>query len=159
MLNDAVKNYLSKSVLCWLATANKSGEPNVSPKEVFTYEGDQILLIANIASPVSVGNIRENPMVCVSFVDVFIQKGYKIKGEARILEKKDPDYEHKEKHLTDLFSSDFPIKSIIEVTVQKVATIQAPSYFLNPQVTEQTQIKNAMKTYGVRPEDVNQKLN
>lgn len=154
MLDESVKKYLSKSVLCWLATVNNSGEPNVSPKEVFTNEGDQILLIANIASPVSVKNISENPMVCVSFVDVFIQKGYKLKGRARIIDKMDSDFERKERLLTDLFSSYFPIKSIIEVTVQNVATIQAPSYFLNPQVTEQTQIESAMKTYGVRPEHV-----
>lgn len=152
-MDDLVKNYLDKSVLCWLATSNKANEPNVSPKEVFTYVGDHTILIANIASPASVQNIRENPKVCVSFIDVFIQKGFKIKGVAKLVEKEDVDFEKKEKLLSDLFSADFPIKSIIEVTVEQIESIKAPSYFLNPQVTEQSQMESAMKTYKVKVED------
>ncbi|WP_313952801.1 pyridoxamine 5'-phosphate oxidase family protein [Accumulibacter sp.] len=35
MLTDDVLNYIKRSVLCWLATADADGAPNVSPKEVF----------------------------------------------------------------------------------------------------------------------------
>ncbi|MFK5037181.1 pyridoxamine 5'-phosphate oxidase family protein, partial [Klebsiella pneumoniae] len=71
MITEEVKNYIDKSVLCWLATSNRQNEPNVSPKEIFTYKDDKTLLIANIASPNSIANINENPNVCVSFVDIF----------------------------------------------------------------------------------------
>ncbi|WP_194972628.1 pyridoxamine 5'-phosphate oxidase family protein [Aquiflexum lacus] len=153
MINSEVKKYIDKSVLCWLATVNELNEPNVSPKEVFTYDGEHTLLIANIASPVSIKNIRENPNVCVSFIDVFIQKGFKIKGTARVIEKKDAGFEKKAKLLTDLFTDNFPIISVIEVNVKKVDQIQAPSYFLYPDKTEQSQIESAMKTYKVKPID------
>lgn len=69
MINSEVKKYIDKSVLCWLATVNGLNEPNVSPKEVFTYVGEHTLLIANIASPNSIKNISENPNVCISFID------------------------------------------------------------------------------------------
>ena len=75
MISVEIKNYIERSVLCWLATADAAGVPNVSPKEIFVPFGDDHLLIANIASPESVKNIRGNPHVCVSFVDVFVQKG------------------------------------------------------------------------------------
>jgi len=85
MISKEVKKYIDESVLCWLATSNSQNEPNVSPKEVFTYKDDKTLLIANIASPGTIGNIKENSKVCVSFVDVFVQKGYKLKGNAIII--------------------------------------------------------------------------
>ncbi|MFT4203707.1 MAG: pyridoxamine 5'-phosphate oxidase family protein [Chitinophagaceae bacterium] len=151
MITDEVKKYIQKSVLCWLATANGQNEPNVSPKEIFTYKDDTTLLIANLASPNSVANIKENPNVCVSFVDVFVQKGFKIKGTATLIDKDDDDFKEKVKPLTDLFTDKFPIKTLIEIQVTKVASIQAPSYFLYEGTTEQYQIERAMVTYNVGP--------
>ncbi len=82
MLNNTIKASIQGSVLCWLATVGSDGMPNVSPKEIFASFGDESLIIANIASPQSVKNVEFCSKVCVSFVDVFIQKGCKIKGEA-----------------------------------------------------------------------------
>jgi uncharacterized protein len=150
MMNDKVKEYISKAVLCWLATSNRQNEPNVPPKEIFTYKDDTTLLIANIASPVSIQNIKENPNVCVSFVDIFIQKGYKIKGVATLIDKDDEDFKIKVKPLTDLFTGQFPIQSIIQISVKGVHTIVAPSYFLYKHTTEQSQTESAMRTYKVK---------
>ena len=55
------ENYFDQFVLCWLATVSEKGVPNVSPKELFIFEREKQLLIANIASPQSVKNIRANP--------------------------------------------------------------------------------------------------
>lgn len=151
MIGGEVKKYIDNSVLCWLATSNKNNEPNVSPKEIFTYGDDKTLLIANIASPNSINNIRDNPNVCVSFVDVFVQKGFKLKGTAIIVDQNDGNFGEKVKPLTDLFTDEFPIKSVIEIKVTKIDVIRAPSYFLYPERTEQFQIESAMKTYKVRP--------
>jgi len=151
MINNEVKNYIDRSVLCWLATSNSENEPNVSPKEIFTWLDDTTVLIANVASPNSVNNIKDNPNVCVSFVDVFIQKGFKLKGIATLVDKADDDFREKVKPLTDLFTDQFPIKGVIEIKVTKVAKIQAPSYFLYPETTEQSQIASAMRTYKVKP--------
>lgn len=153
MLTDEVKKYINKSVLCWLATSNLQNEPNVSPKEIFAHDGDNTLLIAHIASPNSVENIKDNPHVCVTFVDIFIQKGFKLKGKATLISKEDIDFIEKVKPLTDLFSDKYPIKSVIEITITKVDPILAPSYFLYPERTEQFQIESAMETYHVRPRD------
>jgi hypothetical protein len=151
MITDEVKEYIDKSVLCWLATSNKQNEPNVSPKEIFTYKDDRTVLIANVASQNSVNNIKDNPNVCVSFVDVFVQKGFKLKGTAVLIDQNDPRYIEKVKPLTDLFTDEFPIKTVIEIEIVKVDKIQALSYFLYPDRTEQFQIENAMRVYKVKP--------
>ena len=95
MLTTDIKKYIDQSVLCWLATVSKDGIPNVSPKEIFTYLDDEHIGVAHIASPNSLRNIKANPNVCVSFVEVFVQKGYKLVGQAEIIQRTHPDFEKK----------------------------------------------------------------
>ena len=59
-LTSEIKNYIDKSVLCWLATASIEGVPNVSPKEIFIYYGSNAIIIANIVSPQTLKNIKKN---------------------------------------------------------------------------------------------------
>ncbi|WP_340203480.1 pyridoxamine 5'-phosphate oxidase family protein [Ascidiimonas sp. W6] len=151
MITKQVKKYIDNSILCWLATIDNAGMPNVSPKEVFTYENEECLLIANIASPGSVRNIKENPKVCVSFINVFIQKGFKLKGEATISTPKDFSFEKKVAFLKPIAGDLFPIASIISVKVIEVQTIIAPKYHLFPNTTESQQIASAMQVYSVQP--------
>ena len=82
ILNSDLKAMAKRSVLCWLATADERGQPNVSPKEVFAVADDEHIVVANIASPGSAKNIRVNGKLCLSLVDVFAQKGVKVIGTA-----------------------------------------------------------------------------
>ncbi len=145
-----IEKYIDKSVLCWLATVDEVGHPNVSPKEMFTHHNGK-LIIANIASPQSMKNLSGNDAVCVSMVNVFTQKGIKLKGRARIINTMDVDFKENESILIDLYSDVYTIKSIIEVSIEKVETILAPSYVKFPERTEEMQIANAMETYKVKP--------
>jgi len=149
MFTADIKKYIHQSVLCWLATCDTDNFPNVSPKEMFAFSDDNTLLIAHLASPISIENIKHNPKVSVSFIDIFLQKGYKLKGIASIIYKEDLEFDIKVKPLTDLFTDEFPIKALIEISVTKIDVIQAPRYFLYPETTEESQINNAMKTYNV----------
>lgn len=148
ILSPDVQTYLQRSVLCWLATANADGIPNVSPKEVFAAHGDETVLVANIASPGSIRNVRVNPNVCLSFVDVFAQKGYKLRGTAAIVPKTDPRYAGLEQALQKR-AQGFLIISVIEILVTAVEPILAPSYRMVPGTTEESQIQSALKAYGV----------
>jgi uncharacterized protein len=147
MLTPEIKHYIDKSILCWLATVSKDLEPNVSPKELFTYTDDTTLLIANIASPQSANNIKTNPKVCVSFIDVLVQKGYKVKGNAKIIEKTDDAFIVKSKILTKKYTDLFPFVSIIEINITKVDAILAPSYVFFPSTKEADQIESAVRAY------------
>lgn len=151
MLNAAIKDAMRESVLCWLATVSRKGQPNVSPKEMFVPYGDDGVLIAHIASPKSVTNIKENTAVCVSFVEVFKQKGFKLLGTAHLVEQSAPDFDVLLKELHMLGGESFPVQSIIKIKVEEVHPIIAPSYRLFPETTEQTQITQAMNSYGVCP--------
>lgn len=151
MFNDAVREDISRSVLCWLATVDGDGQPNVSPKEIFTHHGDDTLLIADIASPRSVRNIATNPLVCVSFVDVFSQRGFKVAGRARLIERDDPEFATFGALLQDIAGPDFPVRRAIHVTATRVSRILAPSYAIFPKRSVEEQRERAFSTYGVRP--------
>lgn len=150
-LNDAVRTDIANSVLCWLATVDADGMPNVTPKEMFAAHGDDRLVIADIMSAGSVRNIAAHPKVCVSFVDIFRQHGFKITGTARIVPPEADDFAALSADLVRMAGPDFPIRNVIEVTVARIARIRAPSYTLFPERTEDEHIAHTQKTYGVRP--------
>lgn len=149
ILTEEIKKSIQESVLCWLATASIDGMPNVSPKEVFASFEETHLIIANIASPQSVRNVKENPQVCVSFIEIFVQKGFQLKGKASIIKKSDENYKKMEAELLKLTEGKFPFSTITSIEVETVKAIIAPKYILYPETTEQQQIESAMKTYGV----------
>ncbi|WP_103867049.1 pyridoxamine 5'-phosphate oxidase family protein [Aquimarina sp. I32.4] len=147
MLTDEIKMYIDKSVLCWLATSSENNIPNVSPKEIFTYYGESEIIVANIASPQTIRNIKQNPNVCISFIDVFIQKGYQLKGKARMLTKENADFESMKASLSILTKGKYPFSSITNIYIEKVKPILAPKYIIYPETTEQQQIEEAIKQY------------
>ncbi len=151
MLSPQVKESADRSVLCWLATVDESGQPNVSPKEIFAVFDSEHLVIANIASPASARNIETNSRLCVSFVDVFVQKGFKVTGFARNVKKHDPDFSLWSSPLAKMAGPRFPIHSVFLVQATAVEPILAPSYRLHPDETsEESQIASAMQTHGVQ---------
>lgn len=151
MIDKAVLQYIKQSVLCWLATIDEDGTPNVSPKEIFCAHDERTLLIANIASPGSRRNIVANRGVCVSFIDIFVQKGYKIKGMATVVKSSDPAFPALAQPLAELAGARFPFVSLFRIDVRSVEPIVAPSYRVFPDIGETDQIEAAMRTYGVQP--------
>lgn len=153
MLTPEVRQYIERSVLCWLATVDAEGRPNVSPKEIFAALDDARLVIAHIASPGSVRNLRACERACVSFVDVFVQKGFKVRGRAAVVEPADPRFAELAAPLERMTGGAFPVRGVIEVVAESVEAIRAPSYHLVPGTTEEGQITSAMAAYGVRPRE------
>ena len=147
-LTKKIKDAIHSSVLCWLATSSSDHIPNVSPKEIFTYYKDDKIIIANIASPQSVKNIKRNEKVCVSFIDILVQKGFQLKGKARIVSKENAGFTDMEQILLQMTEGKFPFSSIIEISITSAKPIIAPRYILYPETTEKEQIESAKKTYG-----------
>lgn len=150
ILTNEVREYAEKSVLCWLATCDDNGQPNVSPKEIFAIADGEHILVANIASPKSTKNIRVNQKVCLSFVDVFVQKGFKILGTATEVKASTPDYTRWAAPLLAMAGDRYPIHSVFVIKAASVEPIVAPSYRYYPmETTEESQIQSALRTYGV----------
>ncbi|MGQ0335316.1 pyridoxamine 5'-phosphate oxidase family protein [Halomonas elongata] len=151
LITAEVRESVERSVLCWLATSDESGQPNVSPKEVFAVADSQNIVVANIASPQSAKNIRVNQKICLSFVDVFVQKGLKIIGTAAEIKPSVPEYFRWVEPLHAIAGDRYPIHSVFVVRAIAVEPIVAPSYRFYPsETTEKSQVQSALRTYGVR---------
>ena len=148
-LTAEIRQRIDKSILCWLATSSSNNIPNVSQKEIFSAYNSNQIIIANIASPESIKNIRQNQNVSVSFIDILVQKGFQVKGTAKIIESTDSEFSNIEKILLKMTGGKFPFSSIINVIVEKAKPIIAPKYILYPETTEEQQIESAKKAYGI----------
>ncbi len=149
MLTRKIIEYIDKSVLCWLATSSKENIPNVSPKEVFTHFNSEYILVANIASPRTVKNILENNQVCISFIDVLVQKGFQLKGKAEIISNSDTRFNKLSTPLLQITQGKFPFNTITKITIEEAKEIIAPKYILYPETTEEEQIESAKKLYSL----------
>ena len=150
LLNEPVREAARRSVLCWLATVDASGQPNVSPKEIWTIADDEHVVVAHIASPVSARNVAQQAQVCLSFVDVFVQKGFKLKGTGHEVPADDPAFTLWAAPLLAMVGQRFVIQSVLVIRVTSVAPIVAPSYRFYPnETTEAFQVLSAMRVYGV----------
>jgi predicted pyridoxine 5'-phosphate oxidase superfamily flavin-nucleotide-binding protein len=72
--------------LGFVATVNADGTPNLSPKGTLTVWDDDHLVFADLDSPGTVANLRRDPRVEVNVVDPFVRKGYRFRGEARVID-------------------------------------------------------------------------
>ena len=139
------------AVLCWLATCGRDGQPNVSPKEIWHWEQKRFV-IADIASAGSIRAIRDNPKVCVSLIDIFRETGHKLIGTAQIHEGGTEAFDRNVAPLRDKAGPDFPIRNVIDVQVQKLVPILAPSWRVFPERDAEDHIRRSHATYRVRPE-------
>ncbi len=150
-MDPEIRAAARQAVLCWLATTDAEGTPNVSPKEVFVPVSASTVAIADIASGGTVRNLAANPRACLSFVDVFAQKGYKLVGTAFVHAPGSAGYRDLAPQLLAMAGDRFRIRNIIALRVERTALIRAPSYVFVPDVTERDMREQAYRTYGVRP--------
>ena len=116
-LPEEAKKIIARVMPAFVATASKTGKPNVSPKGSFQVLDDEHVVFAEIASPQTIANIRENPQVSILVFDPDTFGGCRISGKAQIIESGE---------LLDSFKAQFaPMKmdvhSVVKVKVEHTA--------------------------------------
>ena len=86
LLTPDMKRVVEEQRLGFVATVCPDGTPNLSPKGTTAVWDDDHLVFANIRSPGTLANLRQNASVEVNVVDPFVRKGYRFKGVASVLE-------------------------------------------------------------------------
>jgi len=117
-LSAEAKKIISEYGPALIATASKDGKPNVSPKGSFRVLDDEHVIFANIASPRTMANLKENPQLTAIMLDRSSRKGCRIWGKVEILNDGD---------LFDSVSSEFSqkgarVKNVVKVTLEEAAT-------------------------------------
>ena len=103
----------------WVATASKSGHPNVTPKGSLKLLDDQHVIFADLFSLKTRQNLKENPQVAVTVIDPATAKGYQIKGKAELLTT-GPLFEEMATHLKGSPRGLPPLQYLVKITVESV---------------------------------------
>ncbi|MBM4444185.1 MAG: pyridoxamine 5'-phosphate oxidase family protein [Chloroflexi bacterium] len=116
-LPEEAKKIISSVQPAFVATASKNGKPNASPKGSLRVLDDEHVAFAEIASPKTLANLKENPQVAIMVFDPATWGGCRIEGKAEILDSGD---------LLESFKAQFaPLKMkvryAIKVAVEEVS--------------------------------------
>lgn len=114
-LSEQVKEAIATIRPALIATAGKSGKPNVSPKCSFRVLDDEHVMFAEVHSPRTIANISENPQVAVILYDSASRKGCRIWGTAEV---------HSSGALLDAMNKEYAARNVKANHVVKVAVTE-----------------------------------
>jgi hypothetical protein len=148
---------IRRTILCFAATINPDGSPNLSPKSTLTVHDDDHLLFANIASPKTVANLRRDPRIEINCVDIFSRRGYRFTGHASVRSNGDPIYDQFAAALRAEYNNAVPVHDVVLVRVISAKPILSPAYTYIAGTTEAKLRETYAAKYGMaalaRPEN------
>ena len=99
-------------------TASKTGKPNVSAKGSVRVVDDDHVAFADVASPRTVANIKENPQVAIICLDSQTRKSCRIWGKGEVLDS-GPLFDGMAAAMSKM---NMTPKNVVKVTVEEVET-------------------------------------
>ncbi len=160
MLTEEMKQFVRHERLGYVASISPDGSPNVSPKGSLTVWDDTHLVFADIESPHTVRNFNSNPKTEVNVVDPFTRKGYRFRGNAKVLRSGEEYWRVVEHYKTE--GADIRrIRAIVLIELVEVAALASPVYLLGlneadvRRLWEEYHVKSLAKTVSdlVPPND------
>jgi predicted pyridoxine 5'-phosphate oxidase superfamily flavin-nucleotide-binding protein len=126
VITQEIKDFLNLQKLGYVATVTSEGKPNISPKGTIIGWDSQTLAFADIRSPDTMKNLKENPNVELNVIDPLLRKGFLFEGQARLIQDGtlyDEILNHYRKN-----GIKSPINSIVLVAVSNVSDVTSPLY-------------------------------
>ncbi len=128
ILTEDMQRVIQEQRLGFVATVCPDGTPNLSPKGTTTVWDDDHLVFADICSPTTVANLRQNPAIEINVVDPIARKGYRFKGRATVLGE-GPEFARLVQFYRDRGTA-LPIQHVVLVTVERALPVVSPIYDL-----------------------------
>ena len=116
-LSEEAKKAIGAIQPSFVATASKTGKPNVSAKGLRIFD-DEHVLFADVSSPRTIANIKENPQVAVICLDAATRKGCRIWGRGEIIS----SGELFDKVAAELASRNMKVKNVVKISMEEVET-------------------------------------
>jgi predicted pyridoxine 5'-phosphate oxidase superfamily flavin-nucleotide-binding protein len=130
MLTEDMRSIIATYPLGFVASVNKDGTPNLSPKGTFVVLNDRQLVFGHIRSPGTVGNIAERPTIEINFLDVLARKAVRVRGHARMFSRSAPEFTPLFAALSGWKGYTDIMKGVVRVDIEKASLILSPAYDL-----------------------------
>ena len=141
-ITSEIKTFLNTHKLGYVATVSSDGKPNLSPKGTIIPWSEHLLAFANIRSPDTMMNLKNNSFVEINVIDPLSRKGYLFTGTGNII--KDTPMYHDIINYYRTNGIQSPISSIVIVHISSISIVTSPLYDLGKTENE---IKLKWKKY------------
>ncbi len=84
-LTGELRKLIAEGMPAMVATADKTGKPNISPKGSLRVLDDETLCFGDVESPRTTANLKENPKISILFFNPANRRGCRIWGTAEVL--------------------------------------------------------------------------
>jgi hypothetical protein len=115
-LTEEAKKAIGEIRPSLVATASKTGKPNVSAKGSLRVLDDDHVVFSDIASPRTVANIKENPQVAIICLDRETRKGCRIWGKAEVMDS-GPLFDETTVAMSKM---NMKVKSVVKIAVEEI---------------------------------------
>lgn len=130
MLTEEMKSIITTYPLGFVASVNRDGTPNLSPKGTFVALNERQLVFGHIRSPGTMGNITERPAIEINFLDVLARKAVRIRGRAFMFRRNDPEFAPLFDALSGWKGYTEIMKAVVRVDIETASLILSPAYDL-----------------------------
>ena len=151
IISNDMRRIVQATRLCFVATVDEDGTPNLSPKSSLMVYDDNHLVFANIASPNTIRNLHRNPAIEINAIDIFARRGYRFKGTANMMPPGNPEYDFVAEPFWAENGKQFPVHEIVKVEVTRAAPVLSPAYTFIKGLTEEDLREAYIGKYGLRP--------
>ncbi|RDJ31418.1 MAG: pyridoxamine 5'-phosphate oxidase family protein [Crenarchaeota archaeon] len=128
MITKEIQSFLKEQKLGYVATVSSDNMPNLSPKGTIVALDEKHLIFAEIRSPKTIANLKINPKLEINVVDPLIRKGYRFKGDAKIITYGDEFEKITSEYKKSGIKS--KINAIVKIKVSDVEEVTSPLYDL-----------------------------
>ncbi len=128
VISTKIRSFVNFQKLGYVATVSSDNSPNLSPKGTIIAIDESHLAFADIRSPQTIENLRHNSSIEINVVDPISRKGFRFKGEGKIISEGTQFSEILAQYKKNGIKS--KISAIVVVTVNKLSEVISPSYDL-----------------------------
>ena len=116
-INDELKKAISDIQPSFVATADKNGCPNVSPKGSLEVLDEQHIIFADLRSPGTTKNLKENPNVSIIGLNMKTRNGWRVWGKAVDIMTSGQIFDD----LKSKYADKGKVKNVVKVKIEKSA--------------------------------------
>jgi len=128
VISNEIRNFVNFQRLGYVATVSSNNTPNLSPKGTIIAIDESHLGFADIRSPQTIENLKQNSSIEINVVDPIRRKGFRFKGTGRIISEGEQFKKILEQYKKNGIKS--KINSIVIVSVETISEVLSPSYDL-----------------------------
>jgi len=117
-LTDEMKAVFGKNKIFPVATASKTGVPNVAPIATIQIVSDDTIWIGDNYMVKTLANVKENPWIAIEYWDPDTKRCFQVKGKVEV-KTAGADYE-KVKAMIKAKNEKYPAKSLLVMKITEV---------------------------------------